>query len=172
MTEWQSNDPWHETPAEAGGAHASLVLPVRAMFISVGCFVLLAAAWEVGLWFVVKLEAGPRAVDRDTSAVSGYERQAERERAGGPALQPSVSHDTLPRADLEAVRGVEDGVFAKMGWAVDGVRHQATVPAGVVEEVAREEGAKAAAPTGRAGGTMDEANVVTPVPGVDQGGGE
>ena len=88
-----------------------------------------------------------------------------------PPLQPTQAHDRLPRQDLEAMRRDEDSVFQDLGWQVDPVHHVATPPENLVRQIAARyaqhgQNHPSTAPTSMPAGHR----IITPVPGVDQGG--
>jgi hypothetical protein len=101
-------------------------------------FVVTAAVIHLLLWFMLKrLERPVREIDQPLSAV-----RADRPTGGGPPLQPSVMHDSLPREDLAGMRRGEDEVFAHMGWTVDPGTHRVSVPDSVIRAVVSERGTK------------------------------
>jgi hypothetical protein len=148
---------------------------LRWFALAVVCFVAFAAVTHWWLWELVKADANPRPVDHPLSAVSGYATEAT-ETPAAPPLQPTPDHDRLPYQDLEAMRRGEDNVFEALGWKVNEATHEATPPDDLVRQVAARFGRRASspssAPAAAASSTAPPATtqVVTPIPGVDQGG--
>jgi hypothetical protein len=162
-------DQWHETLAKG---YQPGDMRVRWFALAVACFIAFAAVTHWWLWVLVKADATPpRGVDRPLSAVPDYGRADTGTTAAAPPLQPTPTHDRLPYQDLEALRRGEDNVFKSLGWKVDAATHQATPPDALVRKVVAQYQHRAAttAPSSTsAPATTSE--VITPIPGVDQGG--
>lgn len=62
-----------------------------------------------------------------------------------PNLQPSIGHDALDYQDLEQDRQEEDRIFSRLGWEVNPVTHQVTIPGKIVQEVAEKQAERAKA---------------------------
>ena len=54
-----------------------------------------------------------------------------------PKLQPTEAVDHSAAGDLEALRSREDDIFARLGWAVDRGKHQATMSDQLIQQVIR-----------------------------------
>jgi hypothetical protein len=146
---------------------------VRWFAVAVACFIAFAAVTHWWLWVLVKADATPpRAVDYPLSAVPDYGRADTGATMAAPPLQPTPSHDRLPYQDLEALRRGEDNVFESLGWKVDEATHQATPPEDLIRKVAarfQRPAATTTAPSSKST-PATTSQVITPIPGVDQGG--
>lgn len=152
-----------EPPRREPGKYETGDVSLR--WMTVGLVLLIAGAvvmhWSLWKVWAAQSEEG-RSADVPRSVA------AEGVRRTGPALQPSVGHDRLPPEDLATMRAGEDAVFAAMGWrAADG---KIRVPDEVVGKVVDLERSRPSAPATEAT-SRSSVGQVTPIPGVDEGGG-
>lgn len=122
--------------------------------------VVLAGLIHWGLWELLKNEsAKPRVIEQVRSVAPRPLGRA------APPIQPSQDHDRLPAGDLDTMREGEDRVFSAMGFIPGPDPHTWRIPDDLVRDVAR--GPDTPVPRPPAATTEP---VVTPVPGVDEGG--
>ena len=115
--------------------------PVRGLLIFIILAVVTAAVLHVLIWWLMK---GYEAHDARTEPPLSVLR--EDQAPPPPRLQPSVAHDTLDYQDLAALRRRENEMFTKLGWAVRPGAKDAEIPPEIVQQVADEQRARAAAP--------------------------
>lgn len=160
---------WHET---LNKGYQPGDMRVRWFVLAVVCFIAFAAVTHWWLWVLVKADATPpRKVDHRLSAVPGYATESTGTPAAAAPLQPTPDHDRLPHQDLDAMRRGEDKVFESLGWKINEATHQATPPDDLVHRVVarfqKRAPSSAAASSRPAPATTSQ--VITPIPGVDQG---
>jgi hypothetical protein len=116
-------------------------LRARGLLLFLVLFLASMVLLQALLWWVMK-EIQKHGVEPDAarSAVTLNQQPP------APNLQPSVGHDTLDYQDLQALKGEEDAMFAKLGWQVNPATHEIGIPTDIIKAVADQERARASAP--------------------------
>jgi len=114
--------------------------PVRGLLV----FIVLVVAAVVILhaliwWLMQRIDSHNARTETPRSVLS------EDQTPPPPQLQPSVGHDALDYQDLAALRHRENEMFTKLGWAVPAGAKDAQIPPDIVQKVADEQRARAAA---------------------------
>lgn len=144
--------------------HETRDASMRGILIFVIGFIVTGAVIHGLLWLTLKQFASdPREVDVPLSAVQSPTDLPP----GAPPLQPRQDRDQGPRTDLVEMKRREDAVFTQLGWKIDPQTQRPTPPVAVLQAVSTRP-RPTTAPASTAPATQP---VVTPIPGVDQGGG-
>jgi len=114
--------------------------PVRGLLVFIVLVVVTAVIIHVLIWWLMKgIEAHNARLDTPLSVLR------EDRTPPPPQLQPSVGHDALDYQDLATLRRREDEMFAKLGWTVRPGDKDAEIPPDIVQQVADQQRARAAA---------------------------
>jgi len=133
------------------------VAPVRGLLVFIILVVVTAVFLQVLVWWLMqKIEARNARMDTPLSVLS------EDQTPPAPRLQPSVGHDSLDYQDLAALRRREDEMFARLGWTVHPGAKDADIPVDIIQQVADQQRARAAAPFVPATTTGRDSNSIIP----------
>ena len=109
----------------------------KGMIIFFALFVLLGVVVHLVVWGLTEyFIRQPRDVDTVISAAPAQQRFPP------PNLQPIERHNQLPYQDLADLRREEGQVFEQLGWKMDPETRTPHIPDDVVNQLARERGAK------------------------------
>jgi hypothetical protein len=127
MSHETNDNHWHK--ALRNGYEPDAVR-LRLITLLVATFIVLGAVMHLGIWFLLVRYSRTAPADAPQSVVG---RQVLPNNA--PPLQPTISHDRLPKDDLIALRAREDRVLEHLGWKPDQDSGQLRPPDGLVEQV-------------------------------------
>lgn len=82
----------------------------------------------------------PRSVDAITSAAPKVQRFP------APNLQPTQSHNELPREDLHDLQVEKNRFFNQLGWTLDPITGAPIIPDEVISRLAQQRGSKSPPP--------------------------
>ena len=116
------------------------IAPVRGLLVFIVLVVATAVSLNVLIWWLMKgIDARNAANETPRSVLR------EDQTPPAPQLQPSVGHDAMDYDDLAALHRRENEVFMKLGWAIRPGAKDAEIPPEIVQRVANEQRARAAA---------------------------